>query len=125
MKMNTGIDIDQRDYLIYKLIRKGMSIKALSTKLDMPEKQITQICVEQKEKLYNGDYDIPEIDTMCRIMNIRDRERNILQSILRNYGYTSLDDSWVYTDIDVFKTMPRIGRTFASIIWLAQHMKVE
>ena len=123
--MNTDIDIAQRDYLIYKLIRKGTSIKALSTKLNMSEEEIAQICIEQKEKLYNGDFDIPEIDTMCRIMGIQHRERNKLQSILRIHGYTSLDDSWVHTDIDIFKALPHIGRTFASIIWLAQHMKVE
>ena len=125
MKMNTDIDIAQRDYLIYKLIRKGISIKALSKKLNMSEEEIAQICIEQKEKVCNGDYDIPEIDTMCRIMGIRETERNKLQSALRSHGYTSLDDSWAYTDIDIFKSLPRIGRTFASIIWLAQHMKVE
>ena len=124
MKLNT-IEMAKRDRMIYLLIKKHVDIHAIAEKFNLSTSRIRQIYKEQSEKAINGDNDIPEIDTMCRIMGIRDQDRGKLQSILQRYGFSNKDDKWVYTDISIFKSLPNIGKEFCAIIWLAQHMRIE
>lgn len=125
LEMNTDIDTAERDHFIYLLMKKRVSVKALSKRFELSEDRIRHIYIEQHEKLSKGDYDIPEINTMCQILGIDNTHRGSLQAILRNNGYTNQDETWVYTDIDVFEHIPHIGKTYLMVIWLAQHMRAE
>ena len=119
------IDISKRDRTIYILIRQHVSISSIAKRFGLSETRVRRIYAEQRSKIVNGDFDIPEIDKMCRILGVREQDRGKLQSILQKHGFTNEDEVWVYTDISEFESIPSIGKAFGAIIWLAQHMRIE
>jgi len=114
-----------RDGDIFKLHNAGVSDMKLSEFYKLSKQRICQIIFEQRRRHRKGNPDIPQIDTMCRILGWRESDRGKLQSILHKNGYTSYDDKWRDLSSDDILAIPLLGHSAVSVIWLAQNMDDE
>lgn len=117
--MNNTYD---RDYVIFKLVKAGVSYEVLFKKFGIGKARLQQIYRDQLYKTRHGNPDIPEIDIMCRTLGLREQERGMIQSTLHKHGYTASDDSWRKLSYDDICRIERLGPNSACVIWLAQNM---
>lgn len=111
-----------RDGDIFKLHNAGVSDMKLSKFYKLTKQRIREIIFEQQHKHRKGNPDIPQIDTMCRILGWRENDRGKLQSILHKNGFTSYDDKWRNLSPDDILAIPFLGPSAMCVIWLAQNM---
>lgn len=123
MSDNEVVDIPTRNETIFKMIQDKVDPMEVARQLHMSRTHVVRVYYEMLQKKMKGDPDIPEIDKVCRIFEVRENYRGKLQSILHTNGYTNFDDIWIWTDMDTFREIPEIGPKSICIIWLAQHMK--